>query len=369
MQRRSLSSDRPTLFVAILLLVAGIAFVYSASAEFASIKLGASERLVVNHSIRVALSLAAMLLLSRMDYHVLVQLSRPILVLSLVLLLFVLVEGTQLKGAVRWLEIAGVSLQPSELAKFALLFHLSVRMSIVDVELWDWKRGFLPLVGWAVVVAVLVALQPNLSTAALISALALMLLFLGGARLPHVATVAVAGIGALAIYAVGAEYRMERLTSYFGRDGGESVESYQLQQALIGFARGGVLGVGPGQSRQRDLFLPESYGDFIAAVIGEEYGLLGMVGLLICYAVIVARGIIIARHAPDTLGYLLAWAISLVIGTYALVNIAVGCGLLPTTGIPLPLVSYGGSSIVVTAAALGILLNISRQRVGGDNHA
>ena len=353
-------SDRMVLIVVILLLVAGIAFVYSASVEFASAKLGDAEHLVINHAVRVALSLALMIVISRIDYHIIVHVSRAILVLSLVLLAFVLIQGTQFKGAVRWLDLAGISLQPSEIAKFALLFHLAVRMSQLNAELWDWKRGLLPLLGWTALVSSAVALQPNLSTAALLFVLAVTLLFIGGARLRHISAIGAIGLVALALYAVSAEYRLQRITSYLGTDGHTS-ESYQLQQALIGFARGGILGVGPGLSRQRDLFLPESYGDFIAAIIGEEYGMMGIMLLMAAYAIIVVRGIRIAMHAPDTLGYLLAWAVTLPIGIYALVHLSVSCGLLPTTGIPLPLVSYGGSSIVFTASALGVLLNISRQ--------
>jgi len=359
-------SDRPTLAVAVLLLLAGIAFVYSASAEFATVRLGSPEQLLINHAIRVVVSLAVMLIVSRVDYHILQQLSRPFLVLSVVLLLFVLVQGTQIKGAIRWLDIAGLSFQPSELAKFALLFHLAVRMDQLDVELWDWKRGLLPLLGWTAVVCAPIALQPNMSTALLVFMVAMMLLFVGGARVGQLAIIGTAGLVIASIYAVGAEYRLQRLTAYLGRSG-NTAESYQLQQALIGYAQGGIVGVGPGQSRQRDLFLPESYGDFIAAIVGEEYGLIGVLLLLGCYGTLVVRGTMIARRAPDRLGYLLAWAVTLIVGWYALVNIAVSCGLLPTTGIPLPLVSYGGSSIVFTAAALGILLNISRH--GGQANA
>ncbi|MDW8074692.1 MAG: putative peptidoglycan glycosyltransferase FtsW [Bacteroidota bacterium] len=361
------SSDRVLLAATVGLLLAGIAFVYSASAEFSALRVGAPDRFAINHSIRVALSLLVLLVVSRIDYHVLIQLSRPLLVLSVVLLLFVLVQGTQLKGAVRWLDIAGISFQPSEFAKFALLFHLAARIAQREYAEWDWKHGLLPSVGWIALVAGLIALQPNLSTAAVVFSLGMMLLFIGGARLHHLTFIASAGLVGLVIYALGAEYRIERLESYFGQS--PTAESYQLQQALVGFAQGGIAGVGPGQSRQRDLFLPESYGDFIVAIVGEEYGFMGVVGLIMLYGIIVVRGVLIARNAPDVLGYLCAWAVVLVIGWYALINIAVSCGVLPTTGIPLPLVSYGGSSIVFTAAALGVLLNISRHTTAEEGHA
>ncbi|MCX7930512.1 MAG: putative lipid II flippase FtsW [Chlorobi bacterium] len=358
-------SDRVVLLITILLLLSGIAFVYSASAEFALTRLGDTEELVLKHATRAALSLVLLVVISRIDYHILEQLSRPLLVLSIVLLLFVLLSGTQLKGAARWLDIAGISFQPSELAKFALLFHLAVRMTQLDVALWDWRRGLLPLLGWIFTVCALIALQPNLSTALLVFGLAMMLLTIGGARLGHlIATVSLGAIVA-GVYAVGADYRLQRLAQYLGKENG-SVESYQLQQALIGYAHGGLFGVGPGCSRQRDLFLPESYGDFIAAIIGEEYGTVGIILLMVAYGALIVRGAAIARRATDTLGFLLAWAVTLVIGWYALVNLAVSCGVLPTTGIPLPLVSYGGTSILFTAAAIGILLNISKHGNSAD---
>lgn len=351
--------DRIVFFIASLLLLSGVAFVYSASAEVAAVRFGSTEQLAFNHALRVALSLVLMYTISRIDYHVLIELSRPLLVLAIVLLVFVLVRGTALKGASRWLEIAGVSLQPSEYVKFALLFHIAVRSSLLQTELWDWKRGLVPLLAWITTVVILIAAQPNLSTALLIFFLSLMILWIGGTRTWHIATVVLIGMVCATLYALSAPYRLQRLTSYASAIANDQA-SYQLEQALIGLANGGIIGVGPGQSRARDLFLPESFGDFIVSIIGEEYGFIGIIAVLVCYGVIVSRGIMIARMAPDTLGYLLAWSISLTIGWYALINIAVSCGLLPTTGIPLPLVSYGGSSIVFTACALGILLNISR---------
>jgi len=157
-----------------------------------------------------------------------------------------------------------------------------------------------------------------------------------------------------------AEYRMRRIMSYIDGSGGGKT-NYQLWQAMIGFGNGGVFGLGPGNSRQRDLFLPESYGDFVFSIVGEEYGLIGTLFIVALFLLIMLRGIRIARHAPDDLGRYMAMGITAAIATYGLVNGAVTLGILPTTGLPMPFVSFGGSSMLFSAAAVGVLLNISSQ--------
>jgi cell division protein FtsW len=153
---------------------------------------------------------------------------------------------------------------------------------------------------------------------------------------------------------------MKRLAGFFG-GGTTGAPNYQLTQGIIGFGSGGILGVGPGESRQRDLFLPESYGDFVFSIVGEEYGLIGTIFFLALFLTIMLRGIRVARHAQDDFGYMLASGITLTITLYALVNAGVTLGILPTTGLPMPFVSYGGSSMVFSAAAVGVLLNVSSQ--------
>jgi cell division protein FtsW len=188
-------------------------------------------------------------------------------------------------------------------------------------------------------------------------------LFLGGVRIGHLAMMVLPGIAAAGVYAMSAEYRMSRIMGFVGMHSGETtmIESagYQLKQGLLAFGSGGVLGLGPGQSRQR-LFLPEPFGDFIYAIIGEEYGFIGAVLLLGLFGLIIWRGLLIARNAPDHLGRSVAAGITIALGAYALVNAGVTTGLLPTTGLPMPFVSYGGSSVLFSAAAVGLLLNISR---------
>ncbi len=340
-----------------------VAFVYSASAGFADARTGSTETFFWSHLIRVGAGVGILLLFARLDYHWLERWSKPLLVLAIGMLVYVLFEGTRIKGATRWIDLGLVSFQPSEVAKFALVMHLGVMLADKRGYLDDFKFAVLPMLIWIGVVAALVALQPNLSTALVISALGFGVLFIGRVKLWHLAVVTLPALAGAGLYAVSAEYRMRRIMGFIGMHSGEGggIESagYQLKQGLLAFGSGGLFGVGPGQSHQR-LFVPEPFGDFIYAIIGEEYGFVGTTFLLLVFGVILWRGLLVARQAPDDLGRNLAAGITLTVGLYAVVNAGVTTGLLPTTGLPMPFVSYGGSSVLFSAAAVGVLLNISR---------
>lgn len=344
-----------------------IAFVYSASAGFADAKTGSSETFFWSHAVRVLAGIGVMLFFSRVDYHWLERWSKPMLVLAIGMLLFVLFEGTRMKGATRWIDIGLVSFQPSEFAKFALVMHLGVMLADKRDYLNDLKFSFLPMLFWTAIVCGLVAAQPNLSTTLVIFTVAMGTLFIGRVSLKYLLGVAVAGLAAGAAYAVSAEYRMRRIMAFIGlhSDGGGGAElasgdNYQLMQGLIAFGSGEIFGLGPGHSRQR-FFLPEPFGDFIYSIIGEEYGLVGTIAILLVFGIIVWRGFLIARQAPDDVGRNVAAGVTLILGTYAVINACVTTGLLPTTGLPMPFISYGGSSVLFSAVAVGVLLNISQQ--------
>ncbi len=341
------------------LLMFSVAFVYSASSSFAAVKFGSSEQLFWNHAFRVIMGLILMIAVSRLDYRAWERMSATALLIGLGFLMMVLLMGTEIKGASRWVRLGPINFQPSELAKFALVLHTAVLLSSRKALVRDWRKSILPVMAWTVPVCALIALQPNLSTATVVFLIVLSMLFLADVRPIHLA--AVIGAGALVggVYAVSAEYRMKRLLAFFGSDNADQAVEYQLDQALIAFGNGGITGVGPGQSRQRDWFLPESYGDFIFSIVGEEYGFIGVALLLGCFILIVWRGYGVARKAPDSYGRLLAGGITTTLGLYAFVNAGVTCGLLPTTGLPMPFISYGGSSVFFSAIAVGVLLNIS----------
>ncbi len=359
------------IFVAIVaLMLFSISFVYSASASFADLKFGSSEKLFINHAIRVLIAFVVLIVFSRIDYHHIREFTRPMMVLSILCLIYVLVMESRVKGAARWIYLGAFSFQPSELAKFALLFHVSRILADYRDRLHDIKRGVMPVLAWAMVICALVAAQPNLSTSLVIFFLVFTLLFLAGAKFTHLSAIGFSALVAAGVYAIGAEYRMQRLSTFLhGSDDAMSPARYQLDQALLAFGNGGLFGVGPGQSHQRDWFLPEPFGDFIYSIVGEEYGYIGAALIIIVFAIILWRGFVIARRAPDDFGYYLAAGVSLTLAAYAFVNAGVTCGLLPTTGLPMPFISYGGTSVIFSAMAVGILLNISRQSLRSTDPA
>lgn len=342
------------------LLMFSVAFVYSASASFAAVKYGSSEELVWNHAAKVLIGLVLMIVFAKIDYRNLQGISATSVLIGVGFLLMVLVMGTEIKGASRWVRIGPFNFQPSELAKFAVVLHTAHLLSAPRATLRHWKTGIVPVLGWMLPVVVLIALQPNLSTASVIFLIVMVMMFLADVNGKHLAAVVGAGAVIAGLYAVSAEYRLRRLMVFFGMGEDEPVR-YQLDQALIAFGNGGITGVGPGQSRQRDWFLPESYGDFIFSIVGEEYGFIGVSLLIIAFVLIMWRGYTVAKKAPDAFGRLLAAGITTTLAVYAFVNAGVTCGVLPTTGLPMPFISYGGSSVFFSAIAVGVLLNISSQ--------
>jgi cell division protein FtsW len=354
--------DLLTLIGVLTLMVLSLGVVYSASSSWAMMRYGESGRLLGSHALKVLAGLAMMFVFMQIDYHRFQKITKQVLLVSVGLLLLTLALGVVAKGAARWIRVGGIGLQPSELAKYALIFHLSTLIAAKQDLIRNFKVGFVPMLIWVGVVTVLVLVQPNFSTGAMIFALSLSMLFLGRARLSHMALTLGALIPLLLLYMVSAEYRMRRILSFFGgsSEGGPPM-NYQLHQGIIGFGNGGLIGVGPGESRQRDLFLPESYGDFVFSIVGEEYGLVGTLFIMLVFLVIMLRGIRIARHAPDDFGRMLASGITLSVTLYALVNAGVTLGILPTTGLPMPFVSYGGSAMIFSSIAVGVLLNISSQ--------
>jgi cell division protein FtsW len=348
--------DLTILIAVLILMVIGLAVVYSASSTWAWERYGESGRLLESHAVKVLAGFLGIFVFMNIDYMRYKRFTKWALLACALALVVTLIFGGELKGAVRALTIGGFSMQPSEFAKYALVFHLAVLLSQKKEQLRDFKTGFLPLMIWIGLVTLLVLLQPNFSNGAMIAAVSMLLVFIGGTRLSHLAWTVGALVPPLALYLFSAQYRIERIRSFFGGDG---EINYQLKQGILAFGSGGIFGVGPGQSRQRDFFLPESYGDFVFSIIGEEYGLIGTIVVLLLFLLIALRGMKVAKYALDDFGRFLAMGITACITMYALVNAGVTLGLLPTTGLPMPFVSYGGSAMLVSSIAIGVLLNIS----------
>ncbi|HWP82457.1 MAG TPA: putative peptidoglycan glycosyltransferase FtsW [Bacteroidota bacterium] len=350
--------DFATLIAVLTLMVLSLGVVYSASATWALEKFGESSRLLNSHALKILVALFALFAGITINYRKYRKLTKPAVLLAVLLLLVTLVSGGEIKGAARWLRFGGFSFQPSEFAKFALLFHLCTLIAAKGEMIKDFKRGFLPMVIWIGGVSALVLAQPNFSAGAMIILLSFVMLFISRARFTHWLGSILLISPLLLLFMVSAPYRLERIKSFLAGTSDGNV-NYQLLQGIIGFGSGGLFGVGPGESKQRDFFLPESYGDFVFSIVGEEYGLIGTLAFMALFLLIMLRGFKIAKHAQDYFGRLLAISITSTITLYALVNAGVTLGLLPTTGLPMPFVSYGGSSLVFSSFAVGVLLNVS----------
>ena len=354
--------DLSILIAVLTLMLLSLGIVYSASASYAEFRSGDSERMLTSHAIKVLLGIFGMFLFMRIDYTKLKHITKLAVILAVVLLGVTLALGGEMKGATRFLRYSGFGLQPSEFAKYALLFHLCTLLATKQEFVHDLKKSFIPMMIWIGLITTLVMAQPNFSMGTVIFMLSLTLLFIGNVKIKHLVLAFVALLPLIFIYMISAEYRLKRVLDFVnGVGGGHAKPDYQAWQSIIGFGNGGIFGRGPGESIQRDFFLPESYGDFVFSIVGEEYGFLGTMFFMLIFLFIMYRGFKIAKFAPDPFGRYLSIAITSAVTFYALINAGVTLGILPTTGLPMPFVSYGGSSMLFSSCAIGVLLNISAQ--------
>ncbi len=360
-------SDRFLLACIVALMAFGVLAVYSSIAYFAELKDTTPTTLVMAHVIKLIIAGFGMLVLSKIDYHHILRWSKVVLIVSWVLLVVVTLTGTEVFGARRSLNIGGFSFQPSSLAMIALLAWIVDFVRKKGADIRDFSAGVLPLLAAVGITCGLIAIE-DFSSAGVLGVLAFIVMF--AARVPgkYLATLVVIGAVGAAGMVMSTEFRVKRMQDYVDQivtiksDELVSDVGYQAQQAHIAIARGGLFGVGIGKSSQRD-FLPAPYNDFIFAIVAEEYGLMGCLILLVLFTMILIRGIgSVARRAYDSSGALLALACTLGIVMYAYVNAAVATGLFPVTGLPMPFISYGGTSMLVAGAMMGILLNISKTR-------
>ena len=360
------SYDLMLVSVVLGLLAIGLAMVYSASGIKALDAVDDPRYYLIQQSAWVAIGIVALLVFARIDYHRYRALALPGLVVAIMLLVAVLIPGvgTRVGGASRWLRISSFAgLQPAELAKLALVIYLAFwlgRTRDADVAIGRWSVT-LPFVAVLGIVAALVVAEPDLGTAIVIGALALGMYFVAGARL-----VEFAGLGTLAAVLVAAvaviqPYRLQRILTFLDPWSDPRGAGFQTIQAIYGLALGGPFGEGLGAGKEKFGFLPAPYTDSIFAVLGDELGLLGTLTVVVLFLVIAFKGIRIALSAPDATGSLLATGITVWLVFQAWVNMAVVASLVPMTGITLPFISYGGSSICVGLVAVGILLNVGHQ--------
>jgi len=349
------------LFTVVLGLVAfGVVMVYSASAVYATQKFGSPTYFLRRDLLYAAVGLTAMALAARTDFSVYRKYAYPLLGSAMFLLVGVLVAGARINGARRWFHFAGLSFQPAELAKIALVIYLASSLARKAEKVKSFTIGFVPHMLVAGLMMGLILKQPDLGTACIIGLGTLLMLFVAGAKISYI-VIAVLGAAPVVYQAiVGTPWRLRRMLAYLDPWQYRYDVGYQITESLISIGSGGATGLGLGDGKQKLFFLPEAHTDYIMAIVGEELGLLGLGAVAVAFGVLVWRGTRAALKARDAFGCYLAIGITAMFGLQAVVNIGVVLGSLPTKGLPLPFVSYGGSTLIVDLFAMGVLLNVSR---------
>ena len=355
--------DKSVVVLMVLLLVLGLVTLFSAT-YYQRAASGDALSAVKKQLLGVGLGAAACAFLSRVPYRVFRRgrVMAFLLAVSFVLLTLVIIPGigVSINGSRRWLNILGLSMQPSEFAKYAMVIFMAGALDRRADEIGSLFRCVVPLLIVPGVMFLLILEQPNLSTGGSILICALVMLIAAGLKKRHMALLSVCGLCVGAFYAWSAPYRRERLLSFRDPFAKMSDEGYQLSQSLIALGSGGLFGMGLGQGRQKFAYLPYPESDFIFAIVGEDFGLAGCLLVLFMFAAFVFAGLRLALGCRDRYGALLAAGITSMIGLQALINMGVVTGIMPTTGLPLPFFSAGGTSVSMIMAAVGILLSISR---------
>ena len=351
------------LFSYIGVLLAGLVVVYSASSVWSEARHGSHFYLFQKQFIAALLSLAAIWVIGKVDLERISVYSAPALMLTILMLSLVFIMPA-VNGSQRWLRIGSFSVQPSELFKFVMIFYLAFSLANPRRNLANLKHllfPYLPLIG---VGLFLILAEPDLGTTVVVFLTAVILFFLAGARIKHLlaALLPLAGIGSFVVFVLG--YKKARVLDYIAALGDPLQGSHQAKQAALALGSGGLFGTGLGDGRQKLFFLPYPHTDFVFAAIGEEIGFFGLMIIMGLLFYILYRGMRIAHEQPDKFGYLLAAGMTMSLFVNIAINLGVVTSLLPVTGLALPFFSYGGSSLLVSSAMIGVLLNLSRRSAG-----
>ncbi|OGB73849.1 cell division protein FtsW [candidate division Kazan bacterium RIFCSPHIGHO2_01_FULL_44_14] len=349
-----------------VLVIFGLIMVASASVVESYTATGSNNYYFLRQAGFAGVGLILWWFLQKLDYRFWKRWAGTLLIIAGVLLVLVLIPGVGVEagGARRWIGFGNFTLQASEFAKFALIVYLAYWFERKGREITDLYKTFLPFVGLLLAMFFLVIQEPDLGTALVMAAIAGTMYLVAGASWGQVGTLLGGGVVAVLLLIKVAPYRLRRLLTFLNPGADPLGAGYHINQALLAIGSGGIFGLGYGHSRQKYNFLPEPSSDSIFAIIGEELGLIGAVFLVIIpFAIIVWRGLLVARKAPDMFGRMMALGLTCWIGYQAVINIGAIVGLFPLTGVPLPFISLGGSSLVVMLAASGVLLNISKQTV------
>jgi len=359
------ASKKPVDVVIAALIVAligfGVVMVYSASAIQATLHYHDPQFFLKRQAAYAAVALTLFFVVGMVDYHRLYKLTYPVLGgVGLLLVMCVVGLGHSGGGATRWLSVGPVHVQPAEMAKLAIVTWLAYSLAKKADKVKTFTVGFLPHLIVSGIFMFLCMKQPDFGSAVVLLLLTFTMLFVAGAKVGYILGASILGGAFGAISIMSKQYRYERYLAWMNMDQHRADLAYQPFQSVMAFGSGGTWGAGIGKGLQT-LYLPESHNDFIAAIVGEELGFVGILGLCLVYLALVARGVRAAFRAPDDYGSYLAFGIAAMFGLQALVNLSVALAILPTKGLTLPFLSFGGSSLLVNTVAAGILLNISRQ--------
>ncbi len=357
-----------SIFLIVSVLIAiGLVMIYSASALYGYDKMGDSLYFLKRHLIYLVMGYVAMFFVMRIDMRHVRAFSKPLIVCAGSLLLFVLVPGLgrEISGARRWFSFGPVTFQPSELSKIALLIYIADFVARKGKGLRSFFTGYLPPLFVTGGCVGLVLLEPDLGTAIDIAVISLLMLFTAGVRVSHLAVTVLSSVPVLYLLLFNVPYRRKRLMIFLNPWADKKGAGYQIIQSLIALGSGGLCGVGLGQSKQKLFYLPEAYTDFIFSIIGEELGFLGAATIIFLFGLFVWQGMRVSINSDDAFGKTLGFGIVSMIALEAIINIGVTSGAFPTKGLPLPFVSYGGTSLVFHMTAVGLLLNIAKRCEAG----
>jgi cell division protein FtsW len=363
---RKLSPDLWLFGVVLALVFLGVVMVYSASAIIAADRFGDPFFFLKKQLFWAFLGGGLLWAALRLDYRRLERLVVPLLVVSIALLVLVLLPpfGQAINGTRRWFRIGPLSFQPVELAKFALVLYLASFLTRRAAALRSFWQGLFPILLVAGTMALLTFVQPDLGNSLALVVLTLVLAYLAGAPVKHMAWVAAAALPLVTLAIALKPYRWRRMLAFVNPWDDPQGSGFQIIQSFLALGSGGLTGRGLGGSKQKLFYLPEPYTDFIFAIVGEELGLIGAVCVIALFAVLIWRGLRVGLRAPDPFGSYLALGLTVMLATQTLVNLGVVMGALPTKGLPLPFVSFGGSALLMTMFSAGVLLNISQHATG-----
>lgn len=354
--------DKVIFLLTLLMMGFGIVFVYSSSFAIAQQKFGGSDFFLARHIIRVLLALVCFFVFINIDYHTLGKYSNVAYITAVIMLIYVLAlpEGAAINGAKRWISLGSVRFQVSEFARIVLIIALAMQVQKLGERIREGKIFIQQIIKIGVICG-LIIIEPDFSTALIIGCIGLCLLFVSGARMLHLLGIVCAFIPLVILSLVTSPYRQQRLMGFLNMADMKDSVGYQAYQALIGLGHGGLFGVGLGQGEQKYFYLPEPHTDFVFSILGEEIGFAGLLVMFLIFGILLYRGMRIASRAPDKMGQVMAFGLSLMLGIYIILHAFVNTGIVPTTGVPLPFLSYGGMSLIFTMSSMGILLNISSQ--------